>query len=78
MTKKHKEEPPPPLCVFCNAPWSDDMLKVYSDAEISWGDYGGLDGIETTIDVTCRSCNRLVYRKHVRQEGYSGPAWVHD
>jgi hypothetical protein len=23
-----QEKAPPPLCVWCSAPWSDDMLKV--------------------------------------------------
>lgn len=65
-----KDGPPPPLCVWCSAPWTDDMMKVYADADISWGDYGGLDGIEVTIDVTCSTCNRLVYQKHVADARY--------
>lgn len=70
------EKPPPPLCVWCNAPWTDDMLNVYSECDISFGDYGTLEGIETTIDVTCSSCNRLVYRKHVTHDGWQNPGSV--
>ena len=60
---------PPPLCVFCSAPWTDDMLRVYTKADFDWGYYPGdfcVDGYDTTIDVTCTSCKRLVYRKEVR------------
>ena len=68
MTKKKEETPPPPLCVWCSAPWTDDMLKVYARADVSYGDYGCVEGIETTIDVHCSACKRLVYRKHVLQD----------
>ncbi len=60
------EVPPPPLCVFCNAPWTDDMLKVMAASEVEPGYYPGeIDGVQSVIniDVTCSSCNRLVYRK---------------
>jgi hypothetical protein len=61
-----KETPPPPLCVYCNAPWTDAMVKVLAETEVETGYYRGeIDGVETTIniDVTCSTCNRLVYRK---------------
>lgn len=56
-----------PICVFCNAPWTDEMISVLAASEISTGYYGDPDGCETvaTIDVTCGSCNRLIYRKDV-------------
>jgi hypothetical protein len=60
---------PPPLCVFCNAPWTDDMVKVLAATEVERGYYEGeIDGVETVIniDVTCSSCKRLVYRKECR------------
>ena len=63
------ENPPPPLCVFCSAPWTDEMVKVFATAELEHGYYEGdvyLDSIDTVIDVTCSSCNRLVYRKEFR------------
>lgn len=69
MSKKQEDSPPPPLCVWCSAPWTDDMLDVYADADVSFGDYGCIDGIEIVIDVTCSTCRRLVYRKHVQQRG---------
>ena len=63
--------PPPPLCVFCNAPWTDDMMKVYAKADMDWGYYPGeasLEGIVVNIDVTCSSCGRTVYRKECRDD----------
>ena len=62
------KKPPPPLCVFCNAPWTDDMLKVFASADMYHGYYGdvSLEKIHTVIDVTCGNCNRLVYRKELR------------
>lgn len=71
-----REAPPPPLCVWCSTPWTDDMLKVQASADYSCGDYGGVDGIETTIDVVCSTCNRLVYQKHIVQEGNYGTGSV--
>jgi len=60
---------PPPLCVFCNAPWTDEMLKVSAQAELDWGYYGdaSVDYIDANIDVVCSSCGQLVYRKEVRR-----------
>lgn len=61
---------PPPLCVWCSAPWTDDMLKVSAEADIEWGYYPGdayVDSVDVSIDVTCSSCKRLVYRKEIRK-----------
>lgn len=61
-----------PICVFCNAPWTDDMVKVYAKAELEYGYYPGdvtLDHVDTTVDVTCTSCQRLIYRKECRTTG---------
>lgn len=68
------DNPPPPLCVFCNAPWTDDMLKVSADAEMETGYYGRnyVETIDIVIDVTCSSCKRVVYRKECRQIGGYG------
>ena len=59
----------PPLCVFCNAPWTNDMLKISAQAEMETGYYGDswCESINATIDIVCPSCNRLVYRKEIRQ-----------
>lgn len=66
---------PPPLCVWCSAPWTDDMMKVYVKGDFDFGYYPGdfsVDGYDTTIDVTCESCKRLVYRKEIRVKDKSG------
>lgn len=58
----------PPLCVFCSKPWTDDMIRASSYAELETGYYGDshVDSIDTVIDITCSHCNRLVYRKEIR------------
>lgn len=58
-----------PICGFCNAPWTDDMLKLQAEADEDWGYYPGdhcIDGIDATVDIVCSSCNRLIYRKEIR------------
>lgn len=54
-----------PICVFCNAPWTDDMIKVMAASEIETGWYGDPAAVNTdaTIDVTCSNCGRTIYRK---------------
>lgn len=67
-------DPPPPLCVFCSAPWTDDMLRVSAQCDTSTGYYGetDIDGVRMNLDVHCSSCKRLVYRKEVYQNGAYG------
>jgi hypothetical protein len=58
-----------PLCVFCSSPWTDDMIKTLHSTEVETGYYGTLEGVdlEELIDITCTSCNRLIYRKEIRK-----------
>jgi hypothetical protein len=61
------ENPPPPLCVYCNAPWTDKMLGVWAEADMEDGYYGDyyVRGITVVVDVDCSTCGRLVYRKEI-------------
>lgn len=60
---------PPPLCVWCSAPWTDEMVQMGAEAEMESGYYGDsyVEYIDLKIDVVCSTCKRLVYRKEVRQ-----------
>jgi hypothetical protein len=54
--------PAPPTCVFCNAPWTPEMIEL---VELS-GYCETCADAESVIDVFCTACCRLVYRKEVR------------
>lgn len=71
MGEVEAEKIPPPLCVWCSAPWTDEMLFVQANADINHGYYPGeweVSGHDVKIDVTCSTCNRLVYRKEIRAD----------
>jgi len=57
-----------PLCGFCNTPWSDDMIRVFDvDATHGPDSYDmGPEDETATIDITCSTCDRLIYRKEYR------------
>jgi hypothetical protein len=59
-----------PICVFCNALWTEDMVRVYDiDARHGPGSYDfGPEEQEATVEIVCSSCNRLIYRRH-HEEG---------
>lgn len=73
MTKKRESDgfTSRPLCPFCSKPWTDDMIRVFDiDASHGHGSYNfGPEDQQATIDITCTSCERLIYRKEYR-EGY--------
>ena len=58
-----------PICVFCNALWTDDMIRVFDiDASHGEGSYDfGPENQQATVDITCTSCKRLIYRKEYRE-----------
>lgn len=57
-----------PLCVFCSEPWTDEMIRLEDiDARHGEGSYDfGPEDQRATLDITCSSCNRLIYRKEHR------------
>ena len=62
-----------PICVFCNAPWDDAMIRVYDvDAQHGGGSYDfGPENTEATVEIKCYACGRLIYKKEFRtDEGY--------
>lgn len=58
----------PPLCVFCSAPWTEDMMKISAEVETENGYYGDVSMVAAfaCVDITCSTCKRLVYRKEIR------------
>lgn len=48
-----------PLCVFCSAPWSDDMIKV----EIDTACYDSGCSVSASVEIKCENCKRLIYSK---------------
>ena len=59
-----------PICVFCNAPWSDKMIRVFDvDAQHGEGSYDfGPEDMEATVEIKCHSCGRLIYKKEFRAD----------
>jgi hypothetical protein len=57
-----------PKCVFCNTDWDDEMIRVF-DVDASHGpdsyDFGP-ENQRATVDITCSTCERLIYRKEYR------------
>lgn len=55
-----------PLCVFCNAPWTDDMMEIEAHASMGCPTCGDCE-IDGTVKITCSSCKRLVYQKDFKK-----------
>ena len=49
-----------PKCPYCNALWTDDMIKL----EVNKG--GGCDTCgtpDTVLEIKCSNCQKLIYKK---------------
>ncbi len=52
-----------PLCPFCSAPWTDNMIKI--EAYAGYCDTCDI-GTGAEVTIVCESCNRLIYSKDTR------------
>lgn len=52
-----------PLCPFCSAPWTDDMIDVEASASEGCDTCGWGGGAYGEVRIVCASCDRLIYVK---------------
>lgn len=56
-----------PICVFCNARWTDEMVNIEARSGGGGCDTCGMDGeANYRVEIKCHSCKRVIYIK----EGY--------
>ena len=65
-----------PICGFCNAPWTDDMVELLHKCSLELGYYGDVEAIDidSRINIICEACKRLIYSKEVSRRN-DGSAW---
>lgn len=63
-----------PLCAFCNAPWTDAMVKVLATSEVETY-FDAVESVETkaTVDIKCEACKRPIFRKEMHGNTYLMP-----
>lgn len=52
-----------PLCAFCGAQWTDEMVKVRDINAFNDPEGFGPTNERATVDIACEHCHRLIYRK---------------
>lgn len=52
-----------PLCPFCNAEWTNEMVDIYVTASAGYESMG--PDASGSIKITCGGCKRLVYQKDI-------------
>ena len=52
-----------PLCPFCSAPWTDDMIECEATSSGGCDTCGFGETTSGTIRINCHSCGRLIYQK---------------
>ena len=58
-----------PLCVFCSAPWTDDMIAVEASTSGGCDTCGWGATTSGTISINCHACGKLIYQKDFRHGG---------
>lgn len=54
-----------PLCPYCNAEWTNEMIRVEVEEASGCDSCGQTSRVE--IEIKCHKCERVIYRK----QGYS-------
>lgn len=60
-----------PKCVWCNAEWSDENVKVYDFDAADECESGRFGPEEVSVAIVCHACNRLMYSKRAEND-YGG------
>jgi hypothetical protein len=58
-----------PLCTFCNAPWTDDMIEIEANVSESCDTCGYGGGSYGTITISCPKCENTIYQKDFDNRG---------
>lgn len=58
-----------PVCGFCNAPWTEDMIRIFNISSSGGCDTCGYGATKSaSIDITCEKCERVIYQKEYRHD----------
>lgn len=53
------------LCIYCNKPWSEQMLDILGFADCSYTPECVTAQFHNAITIKCEHCNKIVYKKEL-------------
>jgi len=65
------------ICIYCNKPWTQDMLDYLHFADCSYTpDCVGAE-FRNSVDIHCDNCHKLIYKKELADiaEKYTQAQW---
>lgn len=65
------------ICIYCNTPWTEEMLQQLHFCEGSYTPECVSSKIGNTTDITCPVCHKVIYRKEVEEmmDMYDNERW---